>query len=102
MVEADVDSPVTAVTSAGGPGPHGGLDATRARVLAVEDRLDVSTLSERREAAALDLNDIGRVRIAVEQPVLLDPYGRNPATGAFILVDAATNQTAAAGMMRET
>jgi sulfate adenylyltransferase subunit 1 len=69
-----------------------GTRTSLASVLAVEDRLDVSTLSERREAAALNLNDIGRVRIAVQQPVLLDAYARNPATGAFILVDAATNR----------
>ena len=77
-----------------------GTRTALARVVAVEDRLDVTTLSERSAAHTLALNDIGRVRIAVQSPLLLDAYADNPATGAFILVDAATNQTAAAGMLR--
>jgi sulfate adenylyltransferase subunit 1 len=77
-----------------------GTRTALARVVSVEDRLDVTTLSERSAVETLALNDIGRVRIAVQQPVLLDAYADNPATGAFILVDAATNQTAAAGMVR--
>jgi sulfate adenylyltransferase subunit 1 len=29
-----------------------------------------------------------------------DAYGDNPATGAFVLIDEATNHTVAAGMIR--
>jgi bifunctional enzyme CysN/CysC len=45
------------------------------------------------------LNDIGRVRLRTSAPVLADPYTRNRTTGAFILIDEATHDTVAAGMI---
>ena len=47
----------------------------------------------------LVLNDIGRVRLRTSAPVLADPYARNRTTGAFILIDEATHDTVAAGMI---
>jgi len=72
----------------------------RARVTRIADRWNVET--QRREAAngALAMNDIGRVEIALAQPVVADRYAANRATGSFILVDEATNDTVAAGMIR--
>ena len=46
------------------------------------------------------LNDIGTVRLRLSSPIMVDPYEANRATGAFILVDEATNDTVAAGMVR--
>jgi sulfate adenylyltransferase subunit 1 (EFTu-like GTPase family) len=51
-------------------------------------------------ASALALNAIGRVRITAQQVLLADDYAYSPATSAFILIDPATHQTAAAGMVR--
>ena len=48
----------------------------------------------------MKLNDIGRVRLRLSAPLMVDPYDVNRATGAFILVDEATNDTVAAGMVR--
>ena len=62
-------------------------------------RVDVDTL-HRETVATLALNDIGRVRLAVAQPLFFDPYTRNAETGAFILVDPFSNATVAAGMIR--
>jgi sulfate adenylyltransferase subunit 1 (EFTu-like GTPase family) len=45
------------------------------------------------------MNDIAHVSIALAQPVFVDSYGLNRATGSFILIDEATNQTVAAGMI---
>jgi sulfate adenylyltransferase subunit 1 len=49
---------------------------------------------------ALQLNDIGQARLALHVPLFVDPYDRVRATGALILIDEATNQTVAAGLVR--
>ncbi len=46
------------------------------------------------------LNEIGRVALRATSPLFADDYRRNRITGSFVLVDEATNQTAAAGMLR--
>ncbi|HVA64278.1 MAG TPA: adenylyl-sulfate kinase [Terriglobales bacterium] len=73
--------------------------STRASVPQVEYRVEVDTL-HRQERATLEWNDIGRVRVTTAQPIFFDPFGRNPETGSFILVDPFTNVTVAAGMIR--
>jgi sulfate adenylyltransferase large subunit len=72
--------------------------AVPARVEAIEGRLDVNTLTEH-EASELRLNDLGRIRVRLGQPVLADPYERNRVTGSFVMIDEATGDTAAAGMV---
>jgi sulfate adenylyltransferase large subunit len=71
---------------------------TRARVEALEHGVDVNTL-EHRSADSLALNEIGRVRLRVGSPLIVDPYARNRTTGSFILIDEASNDTVAAGMV---
>jgi bifunctional enzyme CysN/CysC len=73
--------------------------ATRARVSTVDYRLDVNTLHRDETADTLSLNEIGRVRLRTHAPLLFDPYRRNRTTGSFVLVDEATNDTVAAGMI---
>ncbi|MEZ4408743.1 MAG: sulfate adenylyltransferase subunit CysN [Polyangiales bacterium] len=70
-----------------------------ARVESVRSHLDLETLGSR-PADGLALNDIGRVVIRCDRPLLVDPYAESRATGAFIVVDALTNDTVAAGMLR--
>ena len=50
-----------------------------------------------RELAAdtLDANEIGRVVLRRTEPVFVDDYRRNRATGSFVLIDEATHQTVA-------
>ena len=74
----------------------------RARVSGLSYRLDVNTLHRDKSATALKLNELGRVTLRTQQPLLLDEYSRNPATGSFILIDPVTNGTVAAGMVRDT
>jgi bifunctional enzyme CysN/CysC len=71
----------------------------RAAVESVASRLDVATLDHDEAAAELHLNDIGRVRLRTSAPLAVDPYARNRETGAFILIDEATNDTVGAGML---
>ncbi len=78
------------------------LHTTRSVVARVEHldyRLDVNTLHRDETAMALSLNEIGRVRLRTQAPLMFDPYRRNRFTGGFILVDPATNDTVAAGMI---
>jgi bifunctional enzyme CysN/CysC len=63
------------------------------------DRVDVHTLDRDAAPAELALNDIGRVRLRTAKPVAFDPYARNRATGGFILIDEASNETVGAGMI---
>jgi sulfate adenylyltransferase large subunit len=47
----------------------------------------------------LELNEIGLVNVSVSQPLVFDSYGANRTTGSFVLIDAASNFTAGAGMI---
>ncbi|TXH19432.1 MAG: sulfate adenylyltransferase subunit CysN [Mycobacterium sp.] len=75
---------------------------TRVRVTDLDYRLDVNTLHRDKSATALKLNELGRVTLRTQQPLLLDEYSRNAVTGSFILIDPDTNGTVAAGMVRDT
>ena len=74
--------------------------SVRAMVTDVRYRLDVHTLHRDTEATELSLNEIGRVTLRATAPLFADDYRRNRVTGSFVLIDEATNQTAAAGMLR--
>jgi bifunctional enzyme CysN/CysC len=73
--------------------------STRAVVRQLDYRLDVNTLHRDESAESLSLNEIGRIRLRTQQPLLFDAYRRSRETGSFILVDEATNNTVAAGMI---
>jgi sulfate adenylyltransferase subunit 1 (EFTu-like GTPase family) len=71
----------------------------RAMVKQIQYRLDVNTLHRDQEAGELGLNEIGRVQLRTQVPLLADPYSKNRTTGSFILVDEATGVTVGAGMI---
>jgi len=73
---------------------------SRAKAKDVVYRVDVNTMHRDESVERLELNDIGRVTLRTMTPLFVDRYVDNPATGAFILVDEATNRTVAAGMIR--
>ncbi|MDE3204920.1 MAG: adenylyl-sulfate kinase [Acidobacteriota bacterium] len=70
-----------------------------AQVELLEYRLDINTLHRDEGADRLDLNEIGRVRLRTQAPLMFDPYRRNRYTGSLILIDPTTNNTVAAGMI---
>ena len=74
---------------------------TKAQPIEVTWRLDLAAL-EQVPAQGLKVNDIGRVKFRLAQPIAADTYLENRATGAFIVVDEATNDTAGAGMILST
>ena len=60
--------------------------------------VDVNTM-HRQPSPALELNQIGRVNVSLNQPIAFDRYRRNKSTGAFIVIDRISNVTVAAGMI---
>jgi sulfate adenylyltransferase subunit 1 (EFTu-like GTPase family) len=72
---------------------------TQALVMAIDFKVNIETLERDTEDAEFHFNDIGQIRLRVAQPLAFDEYGRNRQTGSFILVDAGTNETVAAGMI---
>ncbi len=73
----------------------------KAIVTDLQYRIDVNTLHRDASADRLSLNEIGRARLRLTQPIFCDPYARNRATGGFILIDEASNATVGAGMITE-
>ncbi len=67
-------------------------------VSSLEYRTNIGTLAHE-AAETLEMNGIGVVNIDLLRPIALDLYGENRSTGAFILIDAETNSTVAAGMI---
>ena len=72
-----------------------------AKVKVIEQVLDVQTLSHALETHPLKANEIGRVSFVLQKPIVTDLFNQSQRTGAFILIDEATNHTVAAGMIRE-
>ncbi|MCD4669547.1 MAG: sulfate adenylyltransferase subunit CysN [Actinomycetia bacterium] len=61
-------------------------------------KIDINTL-HRKEAKELGLNEIGRVIIKTQKPIMFDTYVRNHANGSFIIIDELTNDTVGAGII---
>ena len=64
----------------------------------IDYRVNINTL-DHEIVDTLKMNDIGRVKLNVQQPLVCDDYQRNHATGSFIIIDEASNNTVAAGMI---
>jgi len=73
--------------------------SVKARLLSINSRVDVDTLEQHAKPAGLTMNDIAHATLALAQPLFLDSYELNRATGSFILIDEVSNQTVAAGMI---
>jgi bifunctional enzyme CysN/CysC len=70
-----------------------------ARLEEVVSVVDIATLEDRPAPGRMELNDLGLARFRLAEPLAVDPYARNRATGAFVLIDEATNETVGAGMV---
>lgn len=76
-----------------------GTQTVFAKISEIESVLNVHTLEQESGATALKMNDIARVRLSLQKPIVATTYEENIAGGAFILVDEATYNTVAAGML---
>ena len=71
----------------------------KAFVSQIQYRVDVNSLERLDGISRLQMNDIARVGVKVQQSLVIDSYARNRATGSFIMIDDATHNTVAAGMI---
>lgn len=71
---------------------------TKAKLADIAYRVDVNSL-EKQAVNQLAMNDIAKVTFKLAQPLFVDPYAQNRGTGAFIVIDASTNNTVGAGMV---
>jgi sulfate adenylyltransferase subunit 1 len=62
-------------------------------------RVNINTLERETENIEIGMNDICHVRLKTMRPLMTDLYKVNRATGSLILIDEATNETVAAGMI---
>jgi len=75
-----------------------GTRTATATISAIKHKINVNTL-EQLAARQLELNEIGICNLSLDQPVAFDPYEKNRDTGGFILIDRASNETVAAGLI---
>lgn len=61
-------------------------------------KIDIDTL-HRKKTGKLNLNEIGKIIFSTNQEIFADPYIQNKNTGSFILIDEASNDTVAAGII---
>jgi sulfate adenylyltransferase subunit 1 len=71
----------------------------RAMITEVIYKMDINTLHRLEDEKEIGMNDIARVRLRSTKPILADAYRRNRNTGSIILIDEATFETVAAGMI---
>jgi sulfate adenylyltransferase subunit 1 len=71
---------------------------SKAKIGSIQYKVDVNTL-EQQAATDLKMNDIARVSFKLAQPLMVDSYDKNRATGAFIIIDESSNNTVGAGMI---
>jgi len=75
-----------------------GTRTVGAQVTDIRHKVDVNT-QEELAARSLDLNEVGRVNLYLDQPVAFEPYADNRDLGAFVLIDRQTHATVAAGTL---
>jgi len=63
--------------------------------------VDINTLKHDQTPDSLGLNGIGRVKIRMQQPLVVDDYDNVRETGGFIVIDTHSNNTVAAGMITQ-
>ena len=71
----------------------------KAMIKEVVYKIDINTLDRINDDDGLNMNDICKVKIRTTKPLMIDSYRENRITGSIILVNDATNETVAAGMI---
>ncbi len=75
--------------------------STEARCLIkeVNYKMNINTLEKEPEDKQVGMNDVARISIRTTKPLFYDSYNRNRTTGSLIIIDEATNETVATGMI---
>lgn len=69
-----------------------------ATIKSIRYKYDINKLT-RHNTDHFDLNDIGRVEISLQQPLIYDSFRRVKETGSFILIDRNSNATGGGGII---
>ena len=77
---------------------HTSSDA-RAVVKEIDYKMDINSLDKHPDDKTISMNDIGKIKIKTSKPLFFDSYNQNRITGSLVLIDEATNETMAAGMI---
>ncbi len=72
----------------------------RCMVTEILYKVNINTLHRMEDDKNIGMNDIARVRLRTTKPLMVDDYSDNRITGSIILIDEATNETVAAGMIK--
>ena len=76
-----------------------GTRTTQAVVTAITERFDEQQLATVDGPETLGLNDIGRVSLRTAEPLPVDDYALSRRTGSFLLIEPASGNTLAAGLV---
>ncbi|MGO1751326.1 MAG: elongation factor 1-alpha C-terminal domain-related protein, partial [Psychroflexus sp.] len=71
----------------------------KAMIKDVVYKVDINTYDRDTDDKSLKMNDIARVKIRTTHRLMLDSYRDNRNTGSITLIDEATKETVAAGML---
>ncbi|WP_121907880.1 sulfate adenylyltransferase subunit 1 [Ulvibacter antarcticus] len=71
----------------------------KAMIKEVVYKIDINTYGREEDDKSLNMNDISRIKLRTTRPMMIDEYRDNRITGSFILIDDATHETVAAGMI---
>ena len=71
----------------------------KAMIKEVVYKVDINSYSRIKDDKILGMNEIARVTIKTTRPLMIDEYRDNSVTGSFVLIDDATHETVAAGMI---
>lgn len=88
-----------------GPKPRGKYyikhtsNEARAMIKQIYYKLNINNLHRIEDDKEVQMNDIIKTQLRTTKPLFSDSYSRNRITGSIILVDEATNETVAAGMI---
>ncbi|HVZ21536.1 MAG TPA: GTP-binding protein, partial [Vicinamibacterales bacterium] len=75
-----------------------GTRTVAAKVAAIHGKVDIATYAQV-AAAALGPNDIARVTLILDAPLVFTDYRQNRELGGFILIDRLSNDTVALGLV---
>jgi sulfate adenylyltransferase subunit 1 len=62
-------------------------------------KVDINSMHRNEQDKDIAMNDIARITVKTTVPLYFDAYRKNRHTGSIILIDEATNETVAAGMI---
>jgi sulfate adenylyltransferase subunit 1 len=65
----------------------------------VSHKININTLEKIEDDVVVGLNDIAQISLKLTAPLVVDSYSQNRCTGSLILIDEATNNTVAAGII---